>query len=321
MKVTLVVLVTWTAISMATATPVPIDAALSAFNATTSTASRTPISGLSANMTTVDITEERVIDVPPEITNMLARLHAELIGDLPAYMQPAKMNELKHRIHDMRQMFSRLTGATNHGNIFENPYFLQWTESVRQSYADSPETADKAMLGMLAIHFGSDDNLVSALIAAIKIDTTKDVADKLLDAQLNMWAKDKKDVEAVFYLLGLHKTNGKVLQSPLYYKWDAFVQSKYHDETEAFVAMFPVLAKYIKGEDLTRLEHMLDSKLEGGAKDLEQAANIFRLLRLHLADGNVIDSKLFKTWYAFSTAKYSDKSKAFLQCPPSWQVI
>ncbi|CAI5707062.1 unnamed protein product [Peronospora effusa] len=246
MKVTVVVLATWTAISMATATPVPMDAARSALNTTTSTESRTPISGLSANMTTVDITEERVIDVPLKVTDMLAGLHAELIGDLPAYMQPAKINELIYRIHDMRNKFSRLTGATNHGNIFENPYFLQWTEFVRQSYVDFPGAADKTILGIVAIHFGSDDALVSALIAAIKIDTTKEVAGKLLDAQLNMWAKDEKDVEEVFYLLGLHKTGDEVLQSPLYYKWDAFVQSRYHDKTEAFVAMFPVLAKYIR---------------------------------------------------------------------------
>ncbi|CAH0493740.1 unnamed protein product [Peronospora farinosa] len=313
MKVTVVVLVTWTAISMATATPVPIDAALSAFNATTSTASRTPISGLSANMTTVDITEERVIDVPPEITNMLARLHAELIGDLPAYMQPAKMNELKHRIHDMRQMFSRLTGATNHGNIFENPYFLQWTESVRQSYADSPETADKAMLGMLAIHFGSDDNLVRALIAAIKIDTTKDVADKLLDAQLDMWANDGKNVEDIFELLKLHLIP---FERPLFQKYFAFLKSRYGDNTKAFVAIFPVSAFYLKGDDLTWLLGGLDAYLRVVAKDGNDAETIFKLLRLHLSGDKVVESPLFSKWFEFVRSRYGDDTKSFVAMFP-----
>ena len=73
--------------------------------------------------------------------------------------------------------------------------------------------ADKAILERLAIHFGGDDALVSALATKSKIDTTEGVVIKLLDAQLTVWANDEKDVAEIFKLLGLHPTDGKSIGS------------------------------------------------------------------------------------------------------------
>ncbi|CAI5707067.1 unnamed protein product [Peronospora effusa] len=311
MKVTLVVLVTWAVISMATATPVPMDAARSALNTTTSTESRTPISGLSANMTIVDTTEERVIDVPPKVTDMLAKLHTSIVS---AEMQPfARSNDLLNRIHEMYNKFSPLNDARNYDNIFEIPYLLQWIEFVRQSYVDFPGAADKTILGIVAIHFGSDDALVSALIAAIKIDTTKEVAGKLLDAQLNVWANDGKNVEDIFELLKLHLIP---FERPLFQKYFAFLKSRYGDNTKAFVAIFPVSAFYLKGDDLTWLLSGLDAYLRVVAKDGNDAETIFKLLRLHLSGDKVVESPLFSKWFEFVRSRYGDDTKAFVAMFP-----
>ncbi|UIZ25382.1 hypothetical protein KXD40_009170 [Peronospora effusa] len=358
MKVTVVVLATWTAISMATATPVPMDAARSALNTTTSTESRTPISGLSANMTIVDTTEERVIDVPPKVTDMLAKLHTSIVS---AEMQPfARSNDLLNRIHEMYNKFSPLNDARNYDNIFEIPYLLQWIEFVRQSYVDFPGAADKTILGIVAIHFGSDDALVSALIAAIKIDTTKEVAapsntirkaafsevfaflksrygdntkafvaifpvsafylkgDDLtwllsgLDAYLRVVAKDGNDAETIFKLLRLHLSGDKVVESPLFSKWFEFVRSRYGDDTKAFVAMFPVLVFHLKGNDLTWLLGGLDAYLKVVENDEEDAATIFKLLRLELTGDKVVESPLYSRWFELVRSRYGDDTKAFV---------
>ncbi|CAI5707061.1 unnamed protein product [Peronospora effusa] len=68
-----------------------------------------------------------------------------------------------------------------------------------------------------------------------------------------MLGSEENKVAVLFKLLKLHLTNGKVFQSPVYNKWITFVASRYADDNAAFAAMFPFLAKYLKGDELVKL--------------------------------------------------------------------
>ena len=91
----------------------------------------------------VDNTEERVIDVPPEIVppgiaDMLRNLHTTMIETLPVDLH----KELINRIDRMHKKFTRLTCATNHDNIFESlksttsVYGKFWKWQIRQYSRD-----------------------------------------------------------------------------------------------------------------------------------------------------------------------------------------
>ncbi|RQM13289.1 hypothetical protein DD237_007651 [Peronospora effusa] len=140
---------------------------------------------------------------------------------------------------------------------------------------------------------------------------------RALNKHLYLLANREKDATEVFKLLGLHLTNGKCFESPLYSKWIAFVRLRYHDKTEAFVAMFPALADHLMGSDLAELKGELKSQLNVWAtKDGQDVAEIFKLLKLHLTDGKVVESPLYTEWFEFVREKYGDDTKAFVAMFP-----
>ncbi|CAI5716442.1 unnamed protein product [Peronospora effusa] len=190
-----------------------------------------------------------------------------------------------------KEVFELLQIHQQSGDLLERPLFFVWVSFVNLRY-NSPREAEIKKFTFLEDYCKGDD-LAKVLVAAIKSDSTKLLAEQRLNSQIDVWVREKKDVTSVFNLLELHdQTGDNLFASSLFSKWITYVSSRFPDELEATKAMISTLRSVYK-EDLGRIlaEGAKIERMKAVAEILQKALNEESVPKRHNIDLNELPTQ------------------------------
>ncbi|RMX64577.1 hypothetical protein DD238_004983 [Peronospora effusa] len=190
-----------------------------------------------------------------------------------------------------KEVFELLQIHQQSGDLLERPLFFVWVSFVNLRY-NSPREAEIKKFTFLEDYYKGDD-LAKVLVAAIKSDSTKLLAEQRLNSQIDVWVREKKDVTSVFNLLELHdQTGDNLFASSLFSKWITYVSSRFPDELEATKAMISTLRSVYK-EDLGRIlaEGAKIERMKAVAEILQKALNEESVPKRHNIDLNELPTQ------------------------------
>eukprot|EP00644_Phytophthora_capsici_P011623 jgi/Phyca11/123179/e_gw1.50.121.1 len=203
------------------------------------------------------------------------------------------------------------------GGILSSSQFNAWAKYVDDLSAKN-EGATVSIIPTLRKYY-SDDNLIKIALAAKEVDETETMGMKLEDALMQFWIHRKESPDNVLVDLGLKKSTGTLLESPLF-----TILTKY---TEAYNAKYPSM-KTTMIETLTRTfgddkvaKVLLAGRTESTTKKIakqfqadqldmwlnsgQSVDDVYKLLNLPSRRdllGDFGGEKLFDTWLTFMNA-------------------
>ncbi|UIZ23488.1 hypothetical protein KXD40_007963 [Peronospora effusa] len=242
---------------------------------------------------------------PADIVTILKNFHASIL--------PSAMSE----IPQFEAMSEEFTRPTQSGET--TSFVPDWEKFVKSQYPSHPQIAEKVIFLTLA-HYFKDDVLRHFLVAGTKADTTRYIALKLLNLEINKWKNDGQSEAEVFKLLELQQPNGNLFEGPIFGKWIEFVQAKYEGQHERYKKMYEVLATHFEVDDLARIlvkgaESDVGEEMNGRARSLldfqvfmwntlgRDEANVFKLLQLDTTK-KPLESPVFSKWAKFVWLRY-----------------
>ncbi|CAH0484278.1 unnamed protein product [Peronospora farinosa] len=190
-----------------------------------------------------------------------------------------------------KEVFELLQIHQQSGDLLERPLFFVWVSFVNLRY-NSPKEAEIKKFTFLEDYCTGDD-LAKVLVAAIKSDSTKLLAEQRLNSQIDVWVREKKDVTSVFNLLELHdQTTDNLFASLLFSKWFTYVSSRFPDELQATNAMISTLRSVYK-EDVGRIlaEGAKVERMKAVAETLQKTLNEELVPKRHNIDLNELPTQ------------------------------
>ncbi|OWZ24719.1 Avirulence (Avh) protein [Phytophthora megakarya] len=146
-----------------------------------------------------------------------------------------------------KDALNRLNLGNAGTKLFEKSKFGKWVDYMKKVDEKNPEGP---MLAILMTKY-SDDTLSKMIIAAKKVDNTKDIATKLQAEQLRVWGIQGKSADDVLGLLQL-KTKGtlpNLRESPQFHSWLLYVRGGKNPE-ETIVS---TLSKYYNKDAVIKM--------------------------------------------------------------------
>ncbi|CAI5707101.1 unnamed protein product [Peronospora effusa] len=207
-------------------------------------------------------------------------------------------------------------------NILKGKVFTAWMDYIGKLL---PGQEDKVIFEVLASHFLYDRVLASALLSAIHSRTNVKIANKLLDLQIEYWESSNLNEEEVYKLLELGETNDPV-KSPVLSQWVNFVEKKLKlFPKEAYKVMLEHLLSNYKSMNALigalvgaldvpiakgTAQKLLDDQHKKWLEDNSSAADVFRILDLHLIESGLFDNPVFSAWVRYVRSIFSHDKEA-----------
>ncbi|EGZ22210.1 hypothetical protein PHYSODRAFT_285703 [Phytophthora sojae] len=205
-------------------------------------------------------------------------------------------------------------------DLLKNPVVKTWVSYVEKLDVNPYEL----LLAKLETHHTAA-GLARTLLVARQDYTTRSIAGKLQEAQLERWSRKKRSADYIFKLLQLDKEGDKLFKNPVLGTWESYVTKL--DEKNANEAMLAVLKIHYSDEKIgpmftvaktsgsassvaARLEHPL---LKAWANDGKDAADVFTLFRLDKEGDKLFENPQFATWaYDISRQGRENPNKVML---------
>ncbi|KAG7377374.1 hypothetical protein PHYPSEUDO_011753 [Phytophthora pseudosyringae] len=234
------------------------------------------------------------------------------------------------------KLFERLKIGTAETKIFESGPYQQWSRSVTKAFKKNPEVGQAAMFSTLKAHYG-DATLAKLLVEAQQSSSTKAIAEKFQDIQLQNWLSSGKMVDEVFSLLKLDAGEGNFLNNPMLRTWISYVNKRNSEDPyelllsklrtsydEAGLAKMLISAK--GDSSISTAARLEEQQLKNWLSGMKTADDVFKLLRLNIENGDdLLRNPALTTWLSYVrmqnhdpnklliselTARYSDESLA-----------
>ncbi|CAI5708771.1 unnamed protein product [Peronospora farinosa] len=241
--------------------------------------------------------DERTVD----IEGILRKFRPDMFENL----NEIEKNDKIKLINDIKIGYFKVKDSPN---ILKGKVFAAWMDYIGKLL---PGQEDKVIFEVLASHFLYDHVLASALLLAINLRTNGKIANKLLDLQIEYWESSNLNKDEVYKLLELGKTNDP-LKSPLFFHWVNFVEKKLKlFPKEAYKVMLEHLLSNYKSMNAlisALVGALVTPRLGVTARNLlnyqfvkwkegeTSAADVFRILDLHLIESGLFDNPVFSAW-------------------------
>ncbi|KAL3663754.1 hypothetical protein V7S43_011169 [Phytophthora oleae] len=198
--------------------------------------------------------------------------------------------------------------------LFKNQQFSTWTSFVDAFNRKNP-SEEVSILAKLTKTY--DDLALSKMLeAAKKVPKTKIIASKLQTQQIDAWLDAGKSTDDVFKLLKLDKTGDKLFKNPQVLTWVSYVEKFNKKDPEQAVAIFSKLAGTYDQVSLSAMleaaKHVPSTKRIASYLQAQQnqhwladgksTDDIFKLLKLHVPDLNVLIDPRLDAWTSFMRA-------------------
>ncbi|KAG7377373.1 hypothetical protein PHYPSEUDO_011752 [Phytophthora pseudosyringae] len=222
------------------------------------------------------------------------------------------------------KLFERLKVGTAKTKIFESGAYQQWSSSVMKAYKKKRELGQAAKFSSLKAHYG-DATLAKLLVEAQQSSSTKVIATKFQDIQLQNWLNSGKTADEVFSLLKLDAVEGSLLKSPMLGTWISYVNKRASENPyelllsklrksydEAGLAKMLIAAKETTSTApvARRVEgRQLQNWLSGG----KTADDVFKVLRLDIEKGDdLLKNPALTTWFSYVRMQNHDPDKLLI---------
>uniref|UniRef100_H3GEX7 RxLR effector PexRD54 WY domain-containing protein n=1 Tax=Phytophthora ramorum TaxID=164328 RepID=H3GEX7_PHYRM len=193
-------------------------------------------------------------------------------------------------------------------NLMASPLFSTWVKYLDDFNAQYP-TKETTLLHLLTKRF-EDEPLAKIIASGKTLDSTKALATRLENQQMQVWLANGKSSDDVFTLLKLDKAEENFFGNPLYKTWSSYMSVYNNKHPGEQTNLFKILTVHYNDRGLIRIleEAKKSPHLESTASKLqtekiqshlaskESPDEIFNLLGLGDAWDNVLGNPLFKIW-------------------------
>ncbi|KAE9069249.1 hypothetical protein PF010_g26733, partial [Phytophthora fragariae] len=208
-------------------------------------------------------------------------------------------------------------------DLFDNPNFHKWVNSVTMSYKRTPDAANAVIVSTIAARHG--DEFLARMLAWAKAAPTKQrFATQLEEAQLANWLASKKTAGDVFKLLKLDDEGVKLFKNSVFDTWvsyatklddknpDALIFSvlKARYEEDVLANIFTVAKETHSSQKIAeRMGNILFAKWAGDGKTADDA---FKLLNLNPKADDFLKSPALRSWVSYAKMLEEDPYKLLL---------
>ncbi|OWZ09582.1 Avirulence (Avh) protein [Phytophthora megakarya] len=217
--------------------------------------------------------------------------------------------QLTNKVDDLFVQFKLNVPNTN---VFENPAFLKWAQSVDDFNLQNADKAPKSMLPTLMRQYETIP-LSTMLEAAKKVESTRDVATRLQNEQMKLWKNGGLTTDQLFTAYKLDVLNGGVknlLANPGVKIWIKYADDFYpgttlYDKLRKTYSDDAVLSKLlIAGMEDSKTKTLateLQTKLvKDWTEKLQPPAVVFKFLALDKGADNLLASPHLRTWVQYA---------------------
>ncbi|GMF31398.1 unnamed protein product [Phytophthora lilii] len=212
------------------------------------------------------------------------------------------------------EVFARLKLNKAGDQLFETTKITKWVDYVDEFNQKHPAQAMPTVTTLIT-HYG-DETISKMLIAAQKVESTKNLASKLQMEQMRLWLSDGKTPNQVFELIMLNTAGNTLFESSQLTVWLKYVEefnSKYPQQATAPIS---VLTR-VYGDDALSMMIEAAKKVESTADiatklQAEQTRrwlvkeysvdDVFVVLKLNLAGDKLLERPVMNTLLGYMSA-------------------
>ncbi|EGZ07902.1 hypothetical protein PHYSODRAFT_288769 [Phytophthora sojae] len=270
------------------------------------------------------ITPQRALDLNGQTTRHLRARRQTTDGEdrafdakIPLISKLTSKNPSSEE--EVLQLFNKLKLFNQKTNLLETPQFQKWTTTVSKGYKTNSEAADMAIASTLSMQHG-DDVLAKMTTEAKQLSSTKDVAARLEEAQINNWLARKQPAGQVFGALKLDEEMHSIMRNLLLSTWVTYVErtegnpyklllekmkaQKFGDDT--IVTMLGSAKQNPATSPIAeKVENVLFDSWKGQSAD-----DVFKLLKLDGRGTHLFNQPKLNTWVSYVTkleGKHADE--------------